>query len=45
MCGIAGIINFDKSKINPEIANTIKNSLEHRGPDFSKVDYVNDNVH
>ena len=44
MCGIAGIINFDKSKINPEIANTIKNSLEHRGPDFSQVDYVNENV-
>ena len=44
MCGIAGIINFDKSKINPEIANVVKNSLEHRGPDFSKVDYISENV-
>ena len=44
MCGIAGIINFDQSKINPELANGIKKSLEHRGPDFSKVDYINENV-
>ena len=36
MCGIAGILNFDNSKVNPEIANVIKSSLEHRGPDFSK---------
>ena len=42
MCGIAGVFNFDKTKINPEITNVIKNSLEHRGPDFSKVDYLND---
>ena len=44
MCGIAGIINFDQSKINPELANGIKKSLEHRGPDFSKVDYINENI-
>ena len=44
MCGIAGILNFDNSKVNPEIANVIKSSLEHRGPDFSKVDYINENV-
>ena len=44
MCGIAGIINFGQSKINPELANGIKKSLEHRGPDFSKVDYINENV-
>ena len=44
MCGIAGIVNFDQSKINPELANGIKKSLEHRGPDFSKVDYINENV-
>ena len=44
MCGIAGIFNFDKSKINPEISNIIKNSLEHRGPDFSKIDYIDENV-
>ena len=44
MCGIAGILNFDQSKINPELASGIKKSLEHRGPDFSKVDYINENV-
>ncbi len=44
MCGIAGILNFDQSKINPELANGIKKSLEHRGPDFSKIDYINENV-
>jgi len=44
MCGIAGILNFDQSKINPELANEIKKSLEHRGPDFSKIDYINENV-
>jgi asparagine synthase (glutamine-hydrolysing) len=44
MCGIAGIYNFDQSKINPEITNLIKDSLEHRGPDFSKVEYIDDKV-
>ena len=44
MCGIAGIFNFDKSKINPEISNIVKNSLEHRGPDFSKIDYIDEYV-
>ena len=44
MCGIAGVFNFDKTKINPEVTNIIKKSLEHRGPDFSKVDYVSENV-
>ena len=44
MCGIAGVFNFDKTKINPEITNRIKNSLEHRGPDFSRVDYLNEYV-
>tara|TARA_B100000003_G_scaffold208905_1_gene231120 strand:+ start:2464 stop:4305 length:1842 start_codon:yes stop_codon:yes gene_type:complete len=44
MCGIAGILNFDNSNVNPEIANVIKSSLEHRGPDFSKVDYINESV-
>mgnify|MGYP001278668721 FL=1 len=44
MCGIAGIFNFDKSRINPEVTNIIKDSLEHRGPDFSKVDFLADNI-
>ncbi len=44
MCGIAGIYNFDQSKIDPEIANSIKDSLEHRGPDFSKIEYIDNKV-
>ena len=44
MCGIAGVFNFDNTKINPEITNVIKNSLEHRGPDFSRVNYLKDNI-
>ena len=44
MCGIAGVFKFDKTKINPEITNIIKNSLEHRGPDFSRIDYLSDYV-
>ena len=44
MCGIAGIYNFDQSKIDPEIINSIKDSLEHRGPDFSKIEYIDNKV-
>ena len=44
MCGIAGVFKFDKTKINPEVTNIIKNSLEHRGPDFSRIDYLSDYV-
>ena len=44
MCGIAGIYNFDQSKIDPEITNSIKGSLEHRGPDFSKIEYIDNKV-
>ena len=44
MCGIAGIYNFDQSKIDPEITNSIKDSLEHRGPDFSKIEYIDNKV-
>ena len=44
MCGIAGIYNFDQSKLDPEITNSIKDSLEHRGPDFSKIEYIDNKV-
>jgi asparagine synthase (glutamine-hydrolysing) len=44
MCGIAGIYNFDQSKIDPEITNSVKDSLEHRGPDFSKIEYIDNKV-
>ena len=44
MCGIGGIININNSKIDPEIANNIKASLEHRGPDNSSIKHISDNV-
>lgn len=44
MCGIGGIININNSKIDPEIANNIKTSLEHRGPDNSSIKYISNNV-
>ena len=44
MCGIGGIININNSKIDPEIANNIKTSLEHRGPDNSSIKHISDNV-
>ncbi len=31
MCGIGGIININNSKIDPEIANNIKTSLDIEG--------------
>ncbi len=30
MCGIGGIININNSKIDPNIIENIKDSLEHR---------------
>ena len=44
MCGIAGIFNFSDTKINPEIANIMGASLEHRGPDFSDIQFIKNNV-
>ena len=37
MCGIGGIVNTNNSKIDPNIIENIKDSLEHRGPDNSSV--------
>ena len=44
MCGIAGIFDFSDNDINPEIANRIGASLEHRGPDYSEVQFIKNNV-
>ena len=44
MCGIGGIININNSKIDPEIANSIKTSLEHRGPDNSSIKHISESV-
>ena len=44
MCGIGGIININNSKIDPEIANNIRTSLEHRGPDNSSIKHISDSV-
>ena len=44
MCGIAGILNFDSKKLNPDILISIKNSLEHRGPDTSSILNINDST-
>ena len=42
MCGIGGIINTNNSKIDPNIIENIKDSLEHRGPDNSSIKYINE---
>ena len=44
MCGIGGIININNSKIDPEIANNIRTSLEHRGPDNSSIKHISESV-
>jgi asparagine synthase (glutamine-hydrolysing) len=44
MCGIAGIVNFDSKKLNPDILISIKNSLEHRGPDTSSILNINEST-
>ncbi|NDB30101.1 asparagine synthase (glutamine-hydrolyzing), partial [archaeon] len=44
MCGIAGIVNFDSKKLNPDILIAIKNSLEHRGPDTSSILNINEST-
>ena len=41
MCGIAGIISLDNSKIDSTIVDNVKRSLEHRGPDHSSSKFIN----
>lgn len=44
MCGIAGVLNFDKTnKVNPELVHKLKNSIHHRGPDANGV-FIDDNL-
>ncbi len=42
MCGIGGIVSTNNSKIDQNIANDMKVSLEHRGPDHSSINYISD---
>ncbi len=42
MCGIGGIVSINNSKIDQNIANDMKVSLEHRGPDHSSINYISD---
>ena len=33
MCGIAGILHFNKQPVNPEEILRVTNAMQHRGPD------------
>ena len=44
MCGIAGIISLNNSKIDPIVVENVKRSLEHRGPDHSSHNFINDSI-
>ena len=44
MCGIAGIISLDNSKIDSTIVDNVKRSLEHRGPDHSSSKFINEST-
>lgn len=43
MCGIAGLINFNKTKVTIDILERMKRSLHHRGPDANGI-YKENNV-
>ena len=44
MCGIAGIVSLNNSKIDSTVVENVKRSLEHRGPDHSSHQCINDSV-
>jgi len=44
MCGIAGIVNINNSKIDPGLVSNLSRSLEHRGPDNSSIHFISDSV-
>ena len=44
MCGIAGIVNINNSKIDPAVVSNLSRSLEHRGPDNSSIHFISDSV-
>ena len=33
MCGILGLVNLDKTLVDPNVFNNIAQRLDHRGPD------------
>lgn len=43
MCGIAGIINFDKTTVKSNVLEKMKRSLYHRGPDANGI-YSENNI-
>ena len=43
MCGICGVVNFDRSPVNPADLRTMMSSMKHRGPDDEGI-YVDNNV-
>ena len=44
MCGIAGILSLNNSKIETSIVDNVKRSLEHRGPDHSSHKYISSSI-
>ena len=44
MCGIAGIVNFDNTKIDDTLIEVLKKSLKHRGPDNSSHKFLDKNI-
>ena len=42
MCGICGIINFNREKINREKISSMVKMMKHRGPDDDGI-YQNNN--
>lgn len=43
MCGIAGILNFDNTPVNPDIITKMTDVIKHRGPD-DEGKYIDFNV-
>ena len=43
MCGITGIINFNKEKVDKDLLERMAKSLDHRGPDDTGF-FINNNI-
>jgi len=43
MCGICGVVNFDRSPVNPADLRAMMSSMKHRGPDDEGI-HVDNNV-
>jgi len=37
MCGISGVLNFNRKPVSPDILDTMIRMLAHRGPDANGV--------